>query len=307
MNSPFRRSSVLVAVLALAGSGCNLFPKPAKHDDVPPPLPTSGDDRKPSAEQLIGYLNRQADQLESIETRSLDIDVDAMGSKVSLDGSLSCQKPRNFKLVGRKLGMEQVLVGSNADRFWFYVKQDKSQALYHCSYTDFEKGVDLPYPFDPEWVLEALGMAHITAGDGTKVEEDRTHYKLIEETTLRGQKVKKVTVFHKGNARDSQPQVVSRAMVDSATGKAMCTAVIKEVSRLPAERGDGLPPRYILCPRVIQLEWPQQDTKMTLDLGKMRVNQRIDPDQFEMPAVGSKQVDLGKYRPAGRVVPAGYR
>jgi len=298
---------ITAALLSLLGSGCNLLgPKRTPKDDPPPPLPTA-DDRKPSAEQLISYLNKQADHLESIETRSLDIDVKAQGSTVSLDGSLYCQKPRNFKLVGRKLGMEQVLVGSNADRFWFYVKQDPSNALFHCSYTDFEKGVDLPYPFDPEWVLEALGMARITAGENTKVEEDRGHYKLIEETTLRGQKVKKLTVFHKGNSRDSQPQIVSRSMVDVATGKTLCTAVIKEVSRIPAERGDGLPPRYVVCPRVIQLEWPQQDTKMTLDLGKMTVNRGISQDQFDMPSVGAKQVDLGKYRPAGRVVPAGYR
>ncbi|WP_020472914.1 hypothetical protein [Zavarzinella formosa] len=303
-----RRLLLTAGAIALMGSGCNILgPRPAKHDDIPPPLP-SVDDRKPTAEQLISYLNRQADQLESIETRSLDIDVKSMGSSVSLDGSLVCQKPRNFKLVGRKLAMEQVLMGSNSDRFWFYIRQDPSNALFHCSYTDFEKGVDLPYPFDPEWVLEALGMAKINAGPGTTVEEDRNHYKLIEETTVRGQKVKKVTVFHKGNARDSQPQIVSKTMMDAATNKVICTAIIKEVARIPIERGAGLPPKYIICPRIITLEWPQQDTKLTLDLGKLRVNQPIKPDLFEMPPdVGAKQVDLGKFKPTGRVVPAGYR
>lgn len=296
---------IAVSLCSVLGSGCNLLgPKRVNHDDTPPPLPTT-DNRKPSADELIGYLNRQADQLESIETRSLDIDVKAAGSSVSLDGSMVCQKPRNFRLVGRKLGMEQVLVGSNSERFWFYVKQDPSQALFHCSYTDFEKGVDLPYPFDPEWALEAFGMAKINSGPGTKVEEDRTHYKLIEETTLRGQKVRKVTVFHKGNARDSQPQIVSKTMLDSASGKVMCSAIIKEVARIPVERGNGLPPRTLVCPRVITLEWPQQDTKMTLDLGKLKVNQHVEADTFDMPTVGARQVDLGKYKPTGRVVPAG--
>jgi hypothetical protein len=293
------------AFCSLLGSGCkNLFPRKSTADDTPPPLPTT-DNRKPSADELIGYLNRQSDQLESIQTRSLDIDVKSNGSSVSLDGSMICQKPRNFRLVGKKLGMEQVLVGSNADRFWFYVKQDPSQALFHCSYTDFEKGVDLPYPFDPEWVLEAFGMAKINNGPGTKVEEDRTHYKLSEETTLRGQKVRKVTVFHKGNARDNQPQIVSKTMMDSASGKVLCTAIIKEVARLPIDRGNGLPPRTVVCPRIIVLEWPQQDTKMTLDLGNLKVNQPVGADDFEMPAVGARQVDLGKYKPTGRVVPAG--
>jgi hypothetical protein len=103
-------------------------------------------------------LNNQAALLQSIDTRDLSITVRAQGNSVSLDGTLLCQKPRFFKLVGKKLGSQEVLVGSNEERFWFYVKRDPSDALFHCSYTDFDKGVELPYPFEPEWVVEALGI-----------------------------------------------------------------------------------------------------------------------------------------------------
>jgi hypothetical protein len=60
---------------------------------------------------------------------------------------------------------------------------------------------------------------------------------------------------------------------------------------------------------VIKLEWPAQDTELILDLGKMKINERLSMESFQMPRLGSKQVDLGRDRPTGRsgVVPARFR
>ncbi len=160
-----RRLSFCLAAFCLFAVGCNIFRARPEPPDAkaPPPTRTVGQG-KPTAVELVNYLNDQANRLQSIESHDLQIDVRVPGTSVNLDGgSLMCQKPRYFRLVGSKLGMQQVLVGSNEDRFWFYVKQQ--DALYHCTYNDFEKGaVDLPFPFEPEWVLEALGMSQIDPG-----------------------------------------------------------------------------------------------------------------------------------------------
>ena len=47
---------------------------------------------------------------EDYDDISRDIDVKSNGSSVSLDGSLVCQKPRNFKLVGLGLAVLAVAV-----------------------------------------------------------------------------------------------------------------------------------------------------------------------------------------------------
>jgi hypothetical protein len=310
MTLPNRRSiCVLTSAFCILLGGCNIFRARPEPPDAKAPVVPTGAVGKPTPEQLVSYLNSQASNLHSIESHDLQIDVRAPGVSVNLDGgSLMCQKPRYFRLTGKKLGMQQVLVGSNKDRFWFYVKQDPSDALYHCSYTDFEKGaVDLPFPFEPEWVLEALGMSEITPSKSMKVDEDKTTYRLIEETTLRGKQVRKVTIFYKGNARGDQPQVKSRTLYDSQD-KVICAATIKTVTRIPLERGPNVKPVYVVCPQIVKLEWPAQQTELILDLGRMKVNERLSMEAFQMPHLGSRQVDLGRDRPTGRgVVPAQYR
>jgi hypothetical protein len=293
----------LVALVAMQ-SACNLFrPKPEAPDAKAPPVPT-GNVTKPTPERLVRYLNAQASRIDSIEARDVSLTARAQGSSPpTLDGTLLVKKPRFFKLTGKFLGSQEVLVGSNDERFWFYIPRAQD-ALYHCSYTDFEKGVDLPFPFDPEWVLEALGMAQIGTGGAMRVDEDKTTYRLVEESTLHGQKVRKVTVFYKGPAERDQPQVKARVVYDDRD-KVICMATIKSVSRLLVDKDADGRPVYATVPQAIKLEWPAQDTELVLDLGKVKINGQLSMESFQMPHTGARQVDLGRDRPTGRgVVPA---
>ena len=53
---------------------------------------------------------------------------------------------------------------------------------------------------------------------------------------------------------------------------------------------------------------PAQETELVLDLGRAQVNRQLTMDAFQMPRLGSKQVDLARDRPTGRgVVPARFR
>jgi hypothetical protein len=149
-------------------------------------------------------------------------------------------------------------------------------------------------------------MAQVGPSSSMRVEDDKSTYRLIEESSLRGKPVTKVTVFYKGTARGEQPQVKQRMMYDNQK-RLICAATIKSVSRIPLERGNGAAPVYVTCPQIIKLEWPAQDTELILDLGKMTVNQRLSMEAFQMPRLGSREVDLGRDRPTGRVVPANYR
>jgi hypothetical protein len=305
---PIRATAVGLALLVV-GSGCNLIgPRPEPPDAKAPPVPTGHLD-KPTPELLVRYLNNQASLLQSIQTTDLTIDVRAQGNGVGLDGgTLLCQKPRFFKLVGKKFGSQEVLVGSNDERFWFYVKRDPANALYHCSHTEYANGTsaELPFPFQPEWVLEALGMGQVDPGASLRVEEDKATFRLIEDSNLRGQPIRKVTVFHKGAALGNQPQVKARMMYD-AQDRLICQATVKSVTRIPVDRRSARPV-YATCPQVIKLEWPAQETELILDLGRVQINRQLEMEAFQMPRLGGRQVDLARDRPASRgVVPARFR
>jgi hypothetical protein len=300
---------ILTSALCILSSGCNIFgARPEPPDAKAPPVPTGHFDT-PTPELLVKYLNNQAALLQSIQTSDMTIDIRSQGNDVGLEGTLLCQKPRYFKLIGRKFGSQEVLVGSNDERFWFFIKRDPQDSLYYCSHNEYANGssAELPFPFQPEWVLEALGMGQIDSSASLRVEEDNSTFKLIEDATLRGQPIKKVTVFYKGAARGNQPQVKARMMYD-AKDRLICQATVKSVTRIPLERRSAKgTPLHATCPQVIKLEWPAQDTELVLDLGRVQVNRQLELDSFRMPRLGSRQVDLARDRPAGRVVPARFR
>jgi hypothetical protein len=292
-------------------AGCNMFWAKREAPEAKGPQTGPVDTSRLTADLIVSYLNKQADLVQSIDAQDISLTARGPGgSPPTLDGSLMVQKPRYFRLVGKfpLTGSQEVLVGSNEERFWFYIPK-MQDALMHCSYTDFEKGVDLPFPFDPQWVLEAMGMAHVPA-DGIKrmeLDEKTRTVRLIQEASLHGQKVTKVTVCYQARTHKDVPQVKTRIIYD-ARGKVICQATTKSVTRIPVGRDAAGDSVFATVPQVVKLEWPAQDTSLELDLGKVRINQQLPMSAFQMPDLGSRRVDLGRDRPTGRgVVPAQFR
>jgi hypothetical protein len=295
---------LLASTFCISSAGCNLLWQKPPAPEVKPAVTGKVDTSTLTPENVVRSLNGQARLIESVDAPDISLTVKGPGgSPPSLSGSLMVQKPRNFRLIGKFMGSQEVLAGSNDERFWFYVPR-MGDALMHCSYTDFEKGVELPFPFDPEWVLEAMGMSQIPTDGRIRVELDNKNgtFRLIEDGTLHGQKVTKVAICYQARTTKNVPQVKQRIVYD-ANGKVLCVATTKSVTRIPIQDRAGNT-GYATVPEVIKLEWPAQDTTMEIDLGRVKINGQLPADAFQMPRVGGKVVDLGRDRPAGRVVPA---
>jgi len=300
-------------------AGCTVI-KP-KHDDGAgggrPPHPGVEEQRPPTEADLVRYLNKEAKGLQSIDVSELFIDAAAQGRKApGVHGWMVCDKPRNFRLRGKVLATEQIDLGSNNDRFWFWLKESPDQALVHCSYTDFEKGVQLPFPFNPDWVIQALGMAEYGTDDPDlkrfhlePMDKSDKTMKLVESTTLQGKPVRKVTVFNRWNAAPPTPQVIGHALIDEK-GKVICQATIEQVRESKVMNPETRRP--VSYPRKIVLEWPADQLKMTLTLDSVEVNKSIPPQEaaklFTLPDHFSKTVDLAQHfrvSPSSRVQQAG--
>ncbi len=297
-----RKLGSLLLVACLLSSGCEFLRNNKKpNGGGGPPAP----DRMgaPSAENLVGYLNKQADKLSVIE--STDVSLVATVNKQrmpGLTGFMVCEAPRNFRLTGDAISTQYVDIGSNGDKFWFWVK-DGEAPLYYCNYTDYEKGVKLPLPFQPEWVVQALGMAKYDASRPYTVKQNGSTYELIEETTVQGMPVRKITVFAAGSLPDqSYPRVVGHIIQDANTGKTICHATVKRVRWAKYRSAEG--ETSVSYPSDVLLEWPAENLTMTLKIDKATVNQRIAPDAsaryFTLPQWPNiRNVDLARYSPGG--------
>ncbi len=253
----------MAALLALAG--CNLFDsKWGMMRTAQPAIPTE----KPTRAQLVDYLNRNAQQIRALQSAEVDLDCKYQLQSVGLRGRLDCQKPHNFRLTANVIGNRAVDIGSNEQEFWFWISKAEPPHLYHCSYADFQRGVRLPFPFQPEWIMEALGMAEYGPESKYQLEVKATTLELVEDTvTPQRQKVRKVIVFQ----RAQSPVQVPRYEIQDANRKVICSAQISEVQPFQVPQLG-----QVSVPKRVQLSWPAERMEMKLVLHDLVLNPQFD-------------------------------
>ncbi len=297
----------LLTALGLA-TGCAWLDK--MRPDPKPSHAPSGALKAKKPEEFVSYLNRQAGYVQTLRYDDVSLKATIPGQPwvpALRSGVMVAQKPKNFRMQsGLALGGDQLDIGSNSQEFWMYVKQPKPTYLF-CTHADFPKVQDdLPVPFEPDWVLQALGM---TTYDSTKQyvveisEKDRVYYLKSEDTTPAGQKVLKVTEFAGDPSLGTQPQV-RRHLVLAQTKTGWQTNMIAEIHRVTVL--DGTDPQTgqrvtVPVPTDVTLEWPQQKVKLALTLGKPQLNTREEAALFSKPATlgNASPVNLADFRGNG--------
>src|SRR5690348_12644246 len=107
----------LAAVLLLAGC------RPWLRQPAPTPPPRAAGPVSVDAATLVGALNANAQRLQSLQVDELDIQAHADNEQVGLVGVMSCQKPRNFRMMANVLGSQAVDMGSNNQEFWWWISK----------------------------------------------------------------------------------------------------------------------------------------------------------------------------------------
>lgn len=249
---------------------CNSMPWHNKDKDIGRTF-----DRTPTAEQLVKYLNTNSQKIKGLTCRQAFIDAKQGGQSVGLEADVFCQNPRDFRLVGRVMGATEVEMGSNQQEFWYWIKRaepapGKPAYLYHCNYEDFRRGVAMPFPFQPDWIMEALGMATYDERKKYEVRETQTTVELIERsTTPQGQPVRKVTVFNRGPVGAGKPQVLAFILQDAA-GKEIATA---QVTSVHVDQATGA-----VVPKQINFAWPGEKVEMKMKFDGVQVG-AIEPSR----------------------------
>jgi hypothetical protein len=225
----------------------------------------------PTAPALVGYLNTNSQRLQSIEVGELDLDCKVQSQAFGLRGHLVCQKSRNFRLAAKMLGSQEVDLGSNDREFWYWIKRGEPPYQFFCSHDDFKTGnVRAGFPFQPDWVMEALGMGEYGPPEDYQVRVDKERVFLYRAVrTPQGKLVYKVTQF---NNSGRGVQVPLHQLQDEA-GKEICSAHVLEVQAL-----DG----GVVVPRRVKLVWKAENVELTMKLGDVAVNRQIPQERVAM-------------------------
>jgi hypothetical protein len=260
-------------------------------------------------EQLVGYLNDRAARLQSVQYGEVRLRCFDKGMPIpALRGDLVAAQPRNFRLVGQGAMGGKVDLGSNPEQFWVYVNDPTSRPVYvFASHTDFESGrAKLPggIPFEPDWVMQALGMTTLPPNNDYKVtvnDRDRTYTLSWEAQTPVGLQVRKEVVFDGDTATGTRSQVKKHVVKEAKSNKVICSAEIKAARAVGPEadpHSAQAGPRPVLqYPTHVVLKWEEQKFEMDLSLDQARVNQPLSEEQarrlFTRPTVrGTNPIDL---------------
>lgn len=276
-------------VLALPlPAGCHLFNGTRRPNDSPINAPVSRD-QKPSTESLVNYLNQNSKRVTSLRA-SLEIDAKAGGQSIGISGDLAARRPRELRLRGKLLGSPAVDVGSNNEKFWYWIGRQTPDQYYSCSYQDLATGkVNVPFPVEADMVMAALNAAEYDAKGQYTLEQGKDTWELVQDTTsASGQPVKRTTVFRATLARPGEPQVIEHVLRD-AKNNLICKATVQKVE---TNRTSGA-----VIPTRLEIEWPAQKVKMKMMLSSVEVN-TIDnaaaSRMFSLEGVGKEVFDLAK-------------
>src|SRR5439155_19841125 len=118
--------------------------------------------------------NDRAAQFHSVDYGNIRLNCSQKGVPLpaELIGNLVCVQPRNFRMVGQgKMVAAKVDLGSNDQQFWMYLQVPTERPVYvYASHSDFAEGrarLPMNVPFEPDWVMQALGMTTLPPGDPT--------------------------------------------------------------------------------------------------------------------------------------------
>jgi hypothetical protein len=261
----------------------------------------------PTAVDLVAYLNTNSQKIRSIECQYLEMDIKqgTFGQSFGIpQGKMICEKPKNFRMMAGVAGHTEADIGSNENEFWYWIARNDPPYLVHCSYKDLEQGVRIPFPFQPEWVMETLGMAEFGSGQEYQLAKprDRDTIELVRNTTSQGQRVQKVIEFSRVPAK---VQVRAHRLRD-AKGNEICSAQILDVGDVNGA----------IVPRVIVLSYRAEKLELKLSLFRspqeITLNRQYDASQtaalFTRPTLsGVRDFDLARdtYNPGNQIRPAG--
>lgn len=142
-----------VARCAMAVAFCGCMPKKPPIV-VGPPL---------SFREAAEVVNENAAKIEGTLRASGDVDghyATESGRRRSyhLDGVLFFLHPRSLRFDLQKFGETKVLLGSNAEWYWCYTREDDR---YTCGQHGQPPPDDVPLPARPDQLLDALGLSPI--------------------------------------------------------------------------------------------------------------------------------------------------
>jgi hypothetical protein len=235
-----------------------------------------------TADQVVHYLNQNVAKIEN--WRATDVKIRATNAP-PLSGDLTVERDHRFRLVVNSLVGNEVDFGSNDQHFWLWMKRQQPAGVYYAAHEDLATArQNLPIPFEPDWLMQALGIQPIDA-HGVRLEREpgAGTLKLVSDHTLpNGRPIRREVEVDACHGR-----VLAHACYDQG-GQLLARAILQEHRIDPGSQA--------ILPHYVRLDWPSAGMSLAMNLGSVQVNSGSFPDaMWHMPTPsGTPLVNVGR-------------
>lgn len=264
------RLVLLVAVATLTSSGCVLL-----NNRQPQPTPKPLAQRAVDLTEFVAEHNRNAEQIESLKARP-SIGIAGRRLRGHTDGHLAMQRPRDFKLeMDAPGGGKKADIGSNDEKFWFWVQNDEDKSIYWCNYADL-KSSELPITFQPDWIVEALGLKPISPEEAAAIKvregpERGTTTLILPPVQNKADTYSRVMVIWNDTFRIKEYRIFAG---DRRT--LLAQALIKGYKEHEIDSGQTKSGGKCYLPDQIQFDWKKEGLALDVAIQDVTIN-RLDP------------------------------
>jgi hypothetical protein len=170
------------------------------------------------------------------------------------------------------LGTEEMLLGSNSDKYWAYVRLD--DGTYRVgTYAALGDSVGSPLALRPDILIEALGLNPLpetTVGTAGPVQRVVDHYQQLVflAYTQTGQGV----IYKEYWLDRFEPRLIRRILFRDELGQVVMDSALGDYRRL---NNDGP-----WLPRRVRVEWPQQDAVLDFRVSEWKPMPDRGPDHL---------------------------
>ena len=285
---------VLLAMAALGLGGCVALNRGSIN---PKPRPVV--ERTFDLEAFVAEHNRNAESIQSLEAKPTI----GMRSKLRSgqgDGKLAMVRPKNFKLeiYSSTINRNIANIGSNDEEFWFSIPSRDDPSIYWCKHSELESSA-LSIAFQPDWIIEAIGLKPITPeeADGIRVErtdDPNSSALLFPPTKSQGETYQRMMIVSNYTRRIKEHRIYE----GKGQQTLLAQAIVSNYMEFDLEKSESGAFQSCHLPENVKLEWKKDQLALDVVLRKedVKVN-RFDSSRaaavFVEPVIpGYERVNL---------------